>query len=89
MVDAQATSQPLSYDTIVSLICTELDKENTDKITLSENTDITSDLNVDSVAIMDLMFVLEEEFDVSVPINDLADVRTIKELANLIIKLSR
>ncbi len=89
MVDAQATSQPLSYDTIVSLICAELDKENTDKITLSENTDITSDLNVDSVAIMDLMFVLEEEFDVSVPINDLADVRTIKELANLIIKLSR
>ena len=85
-----AQTQPAtsgSYEAIVKLICTELDKENDNGITITEDTDITTDLSVDSVAIMDLMFALEEEFDVSVPINDLADIRTVKELAELIIKL--
>lgn len=87
MVETQ-TKNPGSYDAIVSLICEELEKENDTDITITEDTDITTDLNVDSVAIMDLMFALEEEFNVSVPMNDLADVRTVKQLAELIQALS-
>jgi len=86
MAQAQP-AQSGSYDDIVKLICSELEKENESDITISETTDITTDLSVDSVAIMDLMFALEEEFDVAVPINDLADIRTVKELAELIQKL--
>lgn len=75
-------------DKILNIIYTELEKVNDEKITLSESTDITTDMNVDSVAIMDLMFELEESFDVSVPLNDLADIRTIGQLADLIASLS-
>lgn len=76
-----------SFNNIVDLICTELEKENDTDVTITVQTDITTDINVDSVAIMDLMFALEEEYNVSVPINDLADIRTVKELADLIQKL--
>ena len=75
-------------DSVLKVIYAELEKVNHQKITLSEQTDITTDMNVDSVAIMDLVFELEESFDISVPLNDLADIRTIKELADLIISIS-
>lgn len=69
-------------DEIVSLIYEELEKINLNKIILSENTDMTKDLNIDSLAVMDLMFALEERFDVYVPLNDLADIHTVKQLAD-------
>lgn len=51
---------------------------------MTADTDITTDLNVDSVAVMDLMFALEEHYDISVPLNELGEVRTIGELARLV-----
>jgi acyl carrier protein len=78
-----------NYQRIVQAICTELDKHNADQIRLDESTDITGDLNIDSVAVMDLMFALEEEFDVSVPLNTLSEIRTIGDLATTIDKMTR
>ena len=74
---------------ILKIIYAELEKVNTQNITLSESTDITTDMNVDSVAIMDMIFELEENFDISVPLNDLADTRTIRELADLVQNIAR
>lgn len=73
---------------IVAVICAELEKVNDEKIDLSESTDITKDLHVDSLAVMDLIFALEEHFDVSVPLNDLADIQTIGELSELVEKIA-
>ena len=70
--------------TILQTIMTELQKVNEENITLSETTDITTDLHVDSLAIMELVFALEERFDVSIPLNDLGDVRTIGQIAQLV-----
>ena len=84
---ARATG--ISQDSVLPVIYTELDRINERGIALTENTDITTDLAVDSVAIMDLMFVLEETFDVAVPLNDLADVRTIGQLAGHVERLAR
>lgn len=69
---------------IFALIYAELEKVNDQKLTLTPDTDITTDMSVDSVTIMDLVFELEEKFDVSVPLNDLADTRTIGQLADLV-----
>ncbi len=70
--------------TILQTIMTELQKVNDENIPLSETTDITTDLHVDSLAIMELVFALEERFDVSIPLNDLGDVRTIGQIAQLV-----
>lgn len=75
-----------SLQDITDFICHDLEKVNPDKIDLNENTDITTDLSVDSLAVMDLMFAIEEHFDVSIALNDLADIRKVSELTALVMK---
>lgn len=53
---------------------------NKNGIELTEATDINADLNIDSVAILDLLMTIEDAYDISIPINLLADVRTVGDL---------
>ena len=48
---------------------------------LAENTQLVDDLGLDSLKIMELMLEIEDHFDVSIPLNVLPDIRTIKDLA--------
>lgn len=48
---------------------------------IDENTELTGELALDSLKVMDLLMAVEDEFDVSVPINMLADVKTVGDLA--------
>lgn len=73
---------------IVGAVCAELAKHNTAGADLNEQTDIAAELAIDSVAIMDLAFELEERFDIAVPLNHLEDVRTIGQLADLVASLA-
>lgn len=50
-------------------------------LNIDENTDLVSDLEFDSLKVMNLMEDIEDHFDISVPLNVLADIRTIKDLA--------
>lgn len=50
-------------------------------IAITEATDINADLNIDSVAILDLLMTIEDVYDISIPINLLTDVRTVGDLA--------
>lgn len=82
--------QQKKHEDITKFICAELKKSlMLEHGNLSAQTDMTTDITVDSLAIMDLVFSLEENFDVSVPLNALADVRTIGELADLIQKIQK
>ena len=84
MSDAQKIDMSFDFDNIVKAICYGLNEHNPEGLTLNADTDMTKDLSLDSVAIMDLMFVLEEHFDISIPLNKLVDVLTIGDLAKLI-----
>lgn len=53
-------------------------------IELTEATDINADLNIDSVAILDLLMAIEDTYDISIPINLLADVRTVGDLTETV-----
>ena len=57
---------------------------NKQDITLSEETNITTDLEIDSVAVMDFVMELEEKYDISIPVNMLSEVQTIGELAAVV-----
>ena len=55
------------------------------KITLE--TDITRDLNIDSLAVMDMIMELEDKFDVSIPLNVVAETKTVGELVDAVSQL--
>jgi acyl carrier protein len=44
-------------------------------------TNLIADLGLDSLQVMELLMELEDAFDVSIPVNVMADVRTAGELA--------
>ncbi len=48
---------------------------------LEENTDLVADLGLDSLRVMTLVEEVEDSFDISIPLNILANVRTIKDFA--------
>ena len=48
---------------------------------------IAEDLNMDSLAIMNFIMTLEDAYDVALPIDKLAKIKTVRELADLIVHL--
>ena len=47
-------------------------------------TDLAADLNVDSVAAMDLIMEIEDRFEIDIPINLVSDMTTVADLAALV-----
>ena len=48
---------------------------------------ITKDLSLDSLAVMDMVMELEDRFDISIPLNTLADIHTVDQLADTILRI--
>jgi acyl carrier protein len=46
---------------------------------IREDTDLVSDLEFDSLKVMNLIEQVEDRFDVSVPLNILPDIRTVRD----------
>mgnify|MGYP000848395710 CR=1 FL=1 len=57
---------------------------NTAGVALTPDTDISSDLNIDSVTVMDFVMEVEDHFDIEIPLNVLAETRTVAELAKVV-----
>lgn len=55
-------------------------------ITMPEETRLVEDLGVDSLALTELVFLLEELFDVRITNNELAELRTIGDLKKFSIR---
>jgi len=55
--------------------------------TLKPDTQLVADLGLDSMQVMELLSTIEDEFDISVPLNIVPDVRTIEDLTAQISKL--
>jgi acyl carrier protein len=53
---------------------------------LEADSDLASTLALDSMKLINLSLELEDEFDISVPLEELANIRTPGELADLICK---
>ena len=69
---------------IMDAVCGLLQARNTRQIPLLRETKITSELNVDSVEVMDLVMELEQKFDIDIPISMLSDVETIGDLVEVV-----
>ena len=56
-------------------------------VQIERTTDIARDLEVDSLALMNIVMELEDAFDLSIPLDRLAPVQTIGDLADVISSL--
>jgi len=49
-------------------------------VELSDQTNIVNDLGLDSVAVMDFVMEIEDRFDISVPLDKIAEIETLGDL---------
>ena len=70
-----------TYEDIVSQVISAIREIVSQDVEITEDSDLVSDLEFDSLKVMNLMEDVEDRFDISVPLNVLADIRTIKDLA--------
>ena len=55
---------------------------------IDDTSDLVNEVGLSSLQLMELVELIEDKFDVSFPLNDLADVRTITDLANALERLT-
>ena len=55
---------------------------------VDDDTDLVADLGLDSLKVMKILESVEDRFDISIPLNVLPDVRTVKDFAQQIQKLN-
>lgn len=79
-------SQP-SREEIFDKICELLKPYNPENRPIKMTSGIVSDLEVDSVAVFDLVGDLEDHYDVSIPMEMVSDIKTVGELVNTVIEL--
>jgi len=73
---------------VMAEICTQLDAFRSDDAQVIRGaTVISKDLSIDSLAVMDMVMEIEDRFDVSIPMNLVAEIYTVDELADTVLKL--
>jgi acyl carrier protein len=55
---------------------------------ITAQTDLVNDLGLDSLKVMEILEILEDTFDISIPINILPGIRTIEDLVVEIKKIT-
>ncbi|QIG46541.1 acyl carrier protein [Nordella sp. HKS 07] len=73
----------VSEDTFNTL-CQLLEPFNTAKIALKPDTDISADLNIDSVTVMDFVMEVEDRFNIDIPLNVLSETRSLGDLVKVV-----
>ncbi|MEE2690362.1 MAG: acyl carrier protein [Amphiplicatus sp.] len=71
-------------DLVFHKICTLLDPLNHKGVKLTRDTDLIADLEVDSVSVLDIVMDIEDNYDISIPVNTISEIRTIGELVDAI-----
>ena len=61
-----------------------LEAHNPNRIEISEETDLSADLNIDSVAAMDLLMNIEDKFEIDIPLNLVGELRSVRDLAEVV-----
>ncbi|MBS0586398.1 acyl carrier protein [Nitrosomonas sp.] len=76
-----------NYDEIMQLLCDRLSSLTNSSAQISPETNLISQLSIDSIKLLNLIMEVEDAFDISIPINALADVQTVRELVDLVHKI--
>lgn len=77
----------LAYPQILAELTEELATLTKQRVAIREDTDLLGDLELDSLQVMNLLLQVEDRYDISIPVNILPDVKTVKDLASQIERL--
>lgn len=77
-----------SDQAIYDKICELLKPYNPKNHPIKRSSGIMSDLEVDSVAVFDLIMELEDHYDISIPMEMVSDIKTVGELAMAVRELT-
>jgi acyl carrier protein len=69
---------------IFDSLCKLLMPFNYSGIELKPETDISADLSIDSVTVMDFVMEVEDHFDIEIPLNILSETRTMNDLVKVV-----
>lgn len=71
-------------DLVFHKICSLLEPLNHKGVKLRRETDLITDLEIDSVSVLDIVMDIEDNYDLSIPVNTISETRTIGELVDAI-----
>ena len=74
-------------DEVMQEVCRQLMPYRVEERPITGQTVIYKDLSIDSLAVMDIILELEDRFDVSIPINTVAEIHTVREMVDAILAL--
>lgn len=77
----------ISQEEILHLLCQRLASFTNAEVEVTPETNLITQLAIDSIKLLNLIMELEDNFDISIPLNALTDVLTVRDLANLIYKI--
>jgi acyl carrier protein len=77
------------YNEITTRICTLLQPFVKRGQALGEDSELVAELGLTSLQVMMMIEQIEDDFDITVPLNILPDIRTIRDLAVQLVKLLR
>ncbi len=75
------------YNGTLQQLCQRLDSFTSSDVEVSPDMSLVNQLAIDSIKLLNLIMEIEDTFDISVPINALVDVQTVRDLADLIHKI--
>ncbi len=75
------------YNEITARICALLQPFIKGDLTLNEDSELVAELGLTSLQVMMMIEQIEDDFDITVPLNILPDIRTIRDLAVQLEKL--
>lgn len=77
----------VSQETILKLLCERLASLAKVDFEITSETNLITQLAIDSIKLLNLIMEIEDNFDISVPVNALTDVVTVRNLADLIYRI--
>ena len=75
---------PVMSESVRDGVLRLLGRYNPDAKPVSDTTELAADLNIDSVAAMDLIMEIEDHFEIDLPMNQVSDLQTVGDLVGLV-----
>lgn len=89
MTETDASGIQEDDDLVFRKICSLLEPINHKGVKLTRETDIIADLEVDSVAVLDIVMDVEDSYDISIPVNTISETKTLGELVDAIHEIKK
>lgn len=77
----------VNQEDILHLLIQRLASFANPSLEITPETNLITQLAIDSIKLLNLIMELEDHFDISIPLNALTDVLTVRDLANLVYRI--